>query len=403
MRARFAATSCVVAVVASTVLFPATVAVAWPNASTAEGGAIRVSWAPENEAGNHTVSRTEAVAEAKRFDVIVALRSTYRSHVGAMKAANPDLVLLAYMNGTFAQRSQGKAYPARWYMRNRWGKKIRSTGYGNYLMKFHRAGWINDRKAACARAISYSGYDGCMLDMLGTAPLDPGYLTSLPIHPRTGKVWTRAQWLDGTSMLAGSVKRAVAPRAVLGNGIGNGPRYFAAGAGSERILSGIDGGLAEAFIRASRDGIRKYRTERAWRQDVDMLVDAGARGDPILALTKAWVTGTAAQKRAWHRYALASFLLGSDGRSRFSFSSGRDRDPTRDHPWWKVELGAPTGRYGKADGVYQRSFTNGKVLVNPTDRTFTVWLGGPYVDLRGTVRTSVTLGPHDAEILTRPA
>jgi hypothetical protein len=391
MRARIAATSCVVAVVASTILSPV----------IAHAGTT--SWAPENEAGDHSVSRSEAVAEARRFDVIVALRWTYRAHVGAMKAANPDLVLLAYMNGTFAQRSQRRAYPAAWYMRNRSGKKVTSKGFGNYLMKFGHPGWIQDRRRECAAAISYSGYDGCMLDMLGTAPLSPGYLTSLPINPRTGKVWTTAQWLAGTSGLAGSVKRAVAPRTVLGNGIGNGPRYFAAGAASERILEGIDGGLAEAFIRASRSGIRKYRTERAWRQDVEMLVDAGARGDPILALTKTWVPGTAAQKRAWHRYALASFLLGSDGRSRFSFSPGRERDPTRDHPWWKVDLGAPTGRYGKADGVYQRSFTKGKVLVNPTDRTFTVWLGGPYVDLRGKVRTSVTLGPHDAEILTRPA
>ena len=38
---------------------------------------------------------------------------------------------------------------------------------------------------SCANLLSGTVYDGCYLDMLGTAPLWPGYATGLPINPVT--------------------------------------------------------------------------------------------------------------------------------------------------------------------------------------------------------------------------
>jgi hypothetical protein len=58
--------------------------------------------------------------------------------------------------------------------------------------------------------------------MPGTAPLWPGYTTGLPINPATGQVWTRLDWLNATSALAANVA-SFTGKAVLGNGIGNGP------------------------------------------------------------------------------------------------------------------------------------------------------------------------------------
>lgn len=355
-------------------------------------------WAPANE-GTFDVTRSEAVDIAGRFGLIVALPRTFRDYVADMKAANPRLILLAYMNGSFAQKDQGSAYPESWYARDADGNKLQSQSYGNWLMDVSNPGWIEDRMSTCRSLVASTGYDGCMLDMLGIAPLDPGYLTGLPINPSTGQVWTKRDWLDATSRVAATVKGGAAPGIVVGNGLGSGSRYFDADHPSAVLLGGIDGGLAETWIRAAGQGIATYRSVSEWKQDVDMLAAAGAGRTPVLTLTKVWVDGTKAEKNAWHEFSLASFLLGTDGRSYFSFSYSSSSDSTAGHPWWTLDLGSPTGPYFDAGGYYERRFTSGLALVNPGDSTYTVDLGGTYVTVWGKEVTSVTLFPHRGKVL----
>lgn len=357
-------------------------------------------WTAENEASTHSPSRAQAVEDAKVFDVITALQKSYRDHVAAMKAANPSLTLLAYMNGTFAQKSQGTAYSEGWYLRDAGGAKVRSNGYGNYLMNPSSPGWIQDRVQTCKNLIKNSGYDGCMLDMLGIAPLWPGYATGLPINPATGAVWTKAEWLAATNKLARAVKDAVGPNKVYGNGLGSGQRYF--GSGARTLMDGIDGGIAEMFVRTATQGVTSYRNEAAWKKDVDMLVDAEARGRRLLAYSKLWVSATTAQRNAWHTYAYASFLLGTNGSSYFAFSGKRGEDPTLGYPLWDTSIGRPQGSYEKTDGIYWRTFTGGKVLVNPSGETRSIDLGGTYKTPEGSTVTSVRLNPHTAVLLLKP-
>lgn len=59
------------------------------------------------------------------------------------------------------------------------------------------------------------------------------------------------------------------------------------------------------------------------------------------------------------------------------------------------------GSYRRTGGVYERSFTNGEVLVNPTTSPVTISLGGRFLDEGGAVVTTVTLQPHTGRILTR--
>ena len=130
-----------------------------------------------------------------------------------------------------------------------------------------------------------------------------------------------------------------------------------------------------------------------------MLRDAGAQGKSVLVLTKLWVRATEAQTKRWHRFALASFLLGDDGRSYFFFTASRRRDPTRGHPSWNVDLGDPLSPYAAIGGVYQRVFEHGKVLVNPTNTKVPIDLGGLYVNVSGASIRRITLGPHGAAVL----
>lgn len=116
-----------------------------------------------------------------------------------------------------------------------------------------------------------------------------------------------------------------------------------------------------------------------------------------------WAEGTQAEKDAWHRFALASFLLGADGSARFYFTYDEATEPTTYLPWWDTSLGAPSGPYlRRSDGVYSREFAQGRVYVNPTSRTRTIALGGTFTTLTGAPVTSLTLGPTSAEVLTGP-
>jgi hypothetical protein len=337
-----------------------------------------------------------ALRQARKFDIIIAHTYTYAKYVADMKVANPNVRLLVYMNGVFTPKTD---YPSRWYAVDALGRRIKSQWFGTWLMNPRSVGWIGEVTNQCTLRLTQSHYDGCFLDELGTGAVNPLYVSSLPINPATGKEYTKKEWLDATEALAAAVRSSLSGP-VAGNGLGDGTRYFDTAAPTERILDGLVGGMSEGFIRAAKSAVDEYESETRWKQDVDMLADAGARssGGIVFAITKLWVKATSAQVDAWHLYALGSFLLGyRPGHAYFSFRS--DKALTSPHPWWDVDLGDPLDAYGKVSGVYQRTFSAGKVLVNPTTSTFTVSLGGTYKDLSGVTRSSVTLGPHSATIL----
>jgi hypothetical protein len=358
----------------------------------------RVSvWGAEFMAWGAHITVADAVEQAERLDYIAASRSQYMPYVDDMKALSPDLTLLAYVNGTHT--AEPTRYPEDWYARDRSGNKIQSVQFGTWLMDPSSWHWASEVARLCEAAIEQSGYDGCFIDSLGTAPLGPGYETAMPIDPATGSVWTARAWLEATERIAEHSSARLAPRPVFGNGISDGVHYFAATAPASRLLDGMRGSMAEMFVRPPGAPISAHRSEFAWRQDVDMLVDAGSRGKIVLAMTKVWTDGSRDQKDAWHRYALATFLLGyARGSSYFAFRY--DRSATTSHPYWDVEIGDPVGGYATVDGLYERRFTNGWVYVNPTTSMVTVDLGGSFRTLEGQVVTSLTMTPYSGEVLT---
>ncbi len=353
----------------------------------------------ENEAGNHRHDDKQVLAHARDFDVITALPSSYRGRVRAMKKANPDLTVFGYYNGTFAYNGESTKYPESWYARDGRGNKIRNN-WGVWMMDPSNPKWAQERAEYCANLIAESGYDGCMMDNMGSGTLAASTLTGQPINPATGNVWTHGEWLRATSRIAATVRARIAPAPLLVNGMVSGNSYFNSAAPARQLLDSADYGLAETWMRTATQPATSLRTEAAWRNDVDLLVDAGARGKRILTLTKMWAPGSTAEKRQWHRFAFASFLLGDDGSHHFAFSYGRGVNAMAGHDLTDVAIGDPVGPYAKVGGVYQRSFTKGRVVVNPTQATVTVPLGAAYTDIDGARVTSVTLAPGSASILT---
>lgn len=365
-------------------------------------------WAATNGGGEaaQVVTQEQAVATARNYDVVVALVKTFSPHLAAMRAENPDLKVVAYLNGAYVQKNQGGLYPETWYARDADGNQVTSNSFGNYLMDVSNPAWATDRAERCKAHMAESGYDGCYLDMLGAASVTPGYVSALPINPATGTAWTVPDWIGATANVGTAVKSANPGAMIVGNGLSNGKDYFTGASGpTSRLLDGVDGANAQGWFRSENAPITQFRNLTSWKYDVDMLVEAGGRGKSVMTMTKIGkdVTATPEQVARVRRYALASFLLGTDGNQYFFFGDAVDGVAAYDHPDLHVNVGTPTRAYDKlSTGAYLRTFSHGVAVANPTKSTVTVTLGGTYRDLDGRSTSRVTLGPRTGMVFTAP-
>lgn len=368
--------------------------------TVADAGRIR-PWAPQfSSGGKLEATEAEALAEAQTFDLLIAHRNAFPAWLDEMSAANPDLLTLVYMNCTFTYRAD---FPESAYSHDADGNRIFPFEWPDTFLldptspfarsfQVDRAEWL----------MRESGYDGLFLDVTGLGPLSPGYVSGLPIDPSTGVVWEPADWLAAVADLESEIKPVVAPAPIVTNGLKSGPAYFDPDAPRGDTIFGPDimGSVAESFLRHSSSSLSTYPSETAWRQNVDMLVDVGAKGASVLAQTKTYADGTTAQKDAWLTFTVASYLLGNDGRAFLNFTYEKG-DWTQDRAMYHLDLGPATGPYHAGGGVYQRDFVRGKALVNPGSASVTVAVGPGYTELDGTAVETVTLAAHSARILRR--
>ena len=416
------ASRCMVLLTAVATLIPATAAQAAPLftasqslASTSNGIGLGLSM---QMYGGKIPNLATAQQIAQSHTTISASPNQLNGFGAAMKAANPNLRIFLYQNGMYAGKSQGSLFPASWYMHTKDGAKVQSAGYGNYLMeprstqpytanKITYNGWgeyVSHTCQAQLAAVGPGGADGCFVDMLGTAPLSASYNMGgvLPVdtngQPFTGQTW----YSEISGPIADKVERASnAP--VLGNGIGCGRRYFQS---SDVLLNFATAGDAEIWMRGPSASITTFPTDAAWRNETQMLADSSTNDRGINATVKTWTTATQPQIEQWRRFTLGSFLIGNGGHATFEFSAAQKQVAWSDDlPLYHLAIGTPTQSYPSVasylvGGVYQRAFTNGKVLVNTGATPVTVALGGTYHTVDRTAVTSVVVPAHDSVILT---
>jgi len=382
------------------IVTPFLLAVTLANAASAaigpkaNEGRVR-PWSVQYMDGNVSKTQAQAVADAKNFDAIVALPNAYQPHVSAMHAANPNLQLYVYAKGMFTRDTTLHESA---YSHDASGNRVLGIQFSTWLLNPNSPEAVAAEAAAAKVNLTKSGYDGVFLDTLGVAALNVGqFVKTAPINPATGVVWTPADWMKASAGFGGQIASTLG-KPVMANGLRDGKAYFTPTLSNQLLTTGMTGGMAEAWIRGGENPITAYMKEAQWKQNVDALVDAGAKGSSFCGVTKVWTTGTQAQKDAWLNYTVASYLLGNDGHSYLAFTYNQG-DATADYPLWHVDLGTAKGAYAKIGNVYQRSFSAGRVLVNPTTSTYTVQLGATYHTLAGAAVTSVTLGPNAASIL----
>lgn len=101
------------------------------------------------------------------------------------------------------------------------------------------------------------------------------------------------------------------------------------------------------------------------------------------------------------KYCYAMFLLGANSNSYFYFSKNY-RGVTY-FPEWDIDIGVPLGDYHARSGtpIYEREYSKGLVLINPSSESFQIKLGGEYKDLIGVITDTVTFGSHEGGILIK--
>lgn len=211
-----------------------------------------------------------------------------------------------------------------------------------------------------------------------------------------------AGWQDGIAALSAKAKAAISKKLLIGN---SGGRLYA-----KRYLDVSDGVFVESFIHAPwGSGNWIGRSESEWIEEIEALVYTQKKGkwhmchsgtDPDAS--------TPAQIEQLRLFCYASFLLGAGPKATFYFACvDTDLGPPVYYPEWELPLGEPKGPYsvkkiGKSR-IYQRDFSNGKAIVNPSDSQNAVMvdLEGEYTDEKGNPMTKIKLRSKHGVILVR--
>ncbi len=165
----------------------------------------------------------------------------------------------------------------------------------------------------------------------------------------------------------------------------------------------VDGVHVTEYVRTPISRTNEFKTEAAWKRDVDMLTELSKDNRIVLLTTR--IDGADAGDdltRQWLTYSVASYLLGKNGaRTYFEFATGSAASASDSA--LSAPVGAPIGDYVKLDsGIYSRKFERGLVLVNPSADSKKTALEPGYRTLSGTaVDVSVTLSPRTGLILVR--
>ena len=353
---------------------------------------------------------------ASHFQIAIDNRYAFNSSaVQRLHQLNPQIKALKYLNATVVGDNEPyyleiKVHPD-WFLLNASGKRV--NVYENphrFPLDPGNSGWQDYIAKKAYERINSSNYDGIFLDVvLPYLKVGLGNFDSKPVNPRTGKEYTSEQWARDQDQKLEKIKKKIGNKLLISNGVGWGKSYYEYN--GEIFFDTVDGIMVEGFVRWGSTPLNVFRSEKDWKSDVDMLKEIDSKVKIVLVYTKFLDTlpGTPEQKEDYRLYSLTTFLLGK-GVGQFylvgeieanEFGTTRPRVSTVYQPSWGTEIGAPLGDYYKQGGVYQRDFTGGKVLVNPTYNTQTLNLPRPYKTLEGRVVSEVALAHHTGMILLK--
>lgn len=332
---------------------------------------------------------------------VMVLQSTSGPFVAALHAANPGLKVFMYIHPGLTRatdpgalsvctpyQSDLTSHPD-WFLHDQYGRIIQSGPLQNFLMN---QGNPSYQQACVAHTIALAktyGFDGIFFDGV-VATLAWSLPAGLvPVEAPNQTAWQNAM----TSFVnyAGPAIHAQGLK-VLGNMNG----VTITSGLWQKWTAPLDGGMEEAWTDGGL-GVAQQRYD--WGKKLANVAWSEANGK--LTLLHSYNTSSAG-----NTYGLASMLLVANGNTSYSTSNADYGGYAAWYPDYSnaQTLGAPAGPYTKLrNGVYERVFSGGIVLVNPNPGAVPSFsLGGHTYSGSGLINVaSVSMPGYSAEILRK--
>jgi hypothetical protein len=363
--------------------------------------------------------QAEHLGDTRGYGYVV-LQDYMYAHVAEIKRANPETKVLAYLEtATQARDCTGQppaylphdsfgvnycyaaAYHPEWFLTDAYHRRVTYADYSRYAAmdvgnREYQARWASDAIAA-ARA---DGFDGIYIDDVNVYP---GH----GIDGRIGK-YTDQQYGSAMVSFIASVAddlRATGLLAVANvaanpwvswqrtDALAIAAHLTAVNREHYVRYGDICGPFSERFNTTATEGTPPIDELLAYDQAIQ------AAGASLLGTDYGFTPRTAADM-ATMSYGRAAFLLAWDGRpgSAYIFRPCGPVPPADPH--WMIDVGTPTGPVTVVNGVYERPYSAGLVLLNPSPSTpARVPIPPGYVTPAGARAAEITVPAEGAAIL----
>jgi hypothetical protein len=335
---------------------------------------------------------------AARYDLVI-LQSWAAARARTIKHLNPRVKVLFYRAAQVAwdwQEDWGtiNAHES-WFLHDAAGHRVRNAK-GNdpsYLMDIGNPEFRAYQVRYVMRYIKAYGFDGMFWDGPPGAVL--GWLSLQPA-PAPASV---AHWHQDALEFLKEMKQALGSKLLITNST---PTYdpHTPGVDDTDFLAYADGTMIEGFAHAPWEPDTYEPDPQRWVWQQRMAQRNLSRGKYLLVLSGVDGIGhgaTARQISRWQDFSYASYLLDADGARAYYQWMYVNFDNF--FPDMMAPIGMPLGQAYRHDGLYQRDFTRGTVLVNPTGNTATATLSAAYHFLNGRRVARVALPAMSAVIL----
>jgi hypothetical protein len=362
------------------------------EAATPAAGHFR--YAIDTAAGNADYSKTPS-----RSDIVI-LQSYQVARMQQLKAANPKLKVLVYKDlsgmverdpwggvSTGVSTQEADQHPE-WYLLNTNGQRFTFRHF-NWIWAAdignpgYQQRWADNVLAE----VTSKGWDGVFMD--DTNP-------TIEYHYDVAKVAkypTNAAYQAATKsalQAIGARFKAAGKLAIPNFGFWKDyPQVI------NSWLQYVDGGMNENFVKVGA-GLTGYDSASVWETQLQSIKDAAAQGKFYLGVSHSPNTDRNAA-----RYGFATMLLGGSGKALFALHGDYTNETWFEE--YEYAIGTPVGASTRdPSGVHRRVFSNGLVLVNPTNSSVPVSFGGGKYTGSGLQDASgTTMAPRSALILAK--
>jgi len=352
-----------------------------------------------------TPATIENPTQTAQRNSYVVLQAWETERARELKAANPSLTVLVYQNlsamaqgaGPDGLDSSGVSYGEadtahpEWFLQEASGSRIAEEGYSwLWMADIGSPSYQQQWTANVLRLLRSGPWDGVMMDDTNTTAKYHVYPAS-----RIAKYPTDAAYQAAVrSMLAYAGPRIQAADKLAIPNMGGWSEYPEV---VKEWLQFVSGGVDEMFVKWSATPGEGYRDPSGWRTQIEEIRTTEQLGKRYLAVTQAEPSDAQAVRYGW-----ASVLLAANGHTSFLAADGYDGETWSSE--YEVSVGEPTSAASEVrGGAWERTFSGGIVLVNPSTEPVSVSLGGVYSGDGLSEASAATLPAHTALILTAVA